>query len=222
MFDVVFLIAGKGERTNLPYNKVFHKINNKFLFMYALEKFIDLKECEKIVIVTNQDDFSKLNSEFDLDNQKIEITLGGEYRQDSVNKGIKLCKNEIVLIHDGARPNITKNEILKVYEQTLIKGAAVLAVKTKETIKQLVDGKIVTLDRTNLYNIQTPQGVKKSLYNQAVTMAKKDNYYATDDVGLLEKYLFINPEIVLGSYENIKVTTIEDIKYLEFLLKEEK
>lgn len=222
MFDTIFLIAGKGERTNLPYNKVFYKINGKSIYLYSLEKFLNLKECKKVIIVVSEDDISLLNHEIiNLDNlNKIEITVGGKMRQDSVENGIKRCESEVVLIHDGARALIKTSNILEVYEQAQQYNASVLAVQSKDTIKEMKDGIVTTLNREHLYQIQTPQGVNLKFYNQALIKAKHENFYATDDVSLLEKYLNIYPKIVLGSYLNFKVTTYEDIKYLEFLLKE--
>jgi len=223
MFDCILLIAGKGERSGLSYNKVFYTINKKPLFRYSLETFLDIKECRKIVLVIREDDIDLVKKEIEtLDNSRIEIVYGGNMRQDSVSNGIDKCESKVVLIHDGARPLVSKKNIDDVYINTLEYYSSVLAVKTIDTIKEVKDGKTRTLNRENLWNIQTPQGVNLEYYKISIKKAIKENYYATDDVSLLEKYMDTVPKIVEGSYQNIKATTYNDIEYIEYLIKEKK
>jgi 2-C-methyl-D-erythritol 4-phosphate cytidylyltransferase len=217
MFDLVLLMAGMGTRTNLVTNKVFYEIDGIPLFMYSLNKFKDLKECDKIILVVRDDELSLVEH---LASDRIIITTGGKMRQDSVYNGIKNSTNEIVLIHDAARYNIDMDEILAVYQATLKSGGAVLAAKVSDTIKEVVNNKIIkTLDRTNLWAMQTPQGVKRSVYLKAIQYANINNYYGTDDVELLEKYTNIVPVIVEGKANNFKLTTNADIKLAEIIIR---
>lgn len=221
MFDGIILAAGKGERSGLLYNKILYEINNKPLFMYSLEAFIKSKYCNKVILVINQaDEEAILYYLKSINSKNIELTYGGQMRQDSVANGINKCSSEVVLIHDGARPLVNVDEIEKVYEAAKTNNSSVLAVRTVDTIKELKDGKLITLNRDNLYNIQTPQGVKLDLMKNALNKAQVENFYSTDDVSLIEKYYDLSPKIVIGSYKNIKVTTSEDIDYLNYLLKE--
>lgn len=220
MFDAILLIAGKGQRSGLAYNKILYKVDGKPLFRYSLETFLSCEHCRKVIIVTTKDDYEQVSLAIsDLDLSRIEFTYGGNLRQDSVANGIDKCNSEVVLIHDGARPLIEKKHIIDVYEGALMYSSAVLAVKTIDTIKELKNGKLNTLNRDLLWNIQTPQGVDLKKFKKALTRAKTDKYYGTDDVSLLEKYYDISPKIIQGSYRNIKVTNPEDLDYVKYLIR---
>ena len=217
MFDLVLLMAGMGTRTNLNTNKVFYEIDGIPLFMYSLNKFKKLIECDKIILVVREDEISLVDH---LASDKIIITIGGKMRQDSVYNGIQKTTNEIVLIHDAARYNIGNEEIIAVYQSTLIHGGAVLAAKVTDTIKEVDNNTIIkTLDRTKLWAMQTPQGVKRTEYLKAIALAKTNKYYGTDDVELLEKYTDIIPVIVEGKATNFKLTTNDDIKLAEIIIR---
>jgi len=216
MFDAIILMAGKGERTGLPYNKTLYSIKGKPIFRYSLETFLACRECRKVVLVTAADEMN-LVRELVADLSRVELTIGGSHRRDSVNAGLALCSEAVVLIHDAARPLVTTEEIRDVYRQTLENKVAVLAVKTTDTIISTASG-YQTLDREHLWNVQTPQGVWLDAYRFALKEAIIDDYYPTDDSGLLVKYLNLTPAIVIGKSENIKVTSKSDLDYLEYLL----
>ena len=145
----------------------------------------------------------------------IAILEGGKERQDSVYEGIKKVPedSDIVLIHDGARPFIGTEQIKQTIDGGIRYGACVLGVKVKDTIKVVDDDNNIvdTPNRNNLWAIQTPQTFKKELIALAYQKAQNDNYCATDDSMLVEKYLDIKIKIVEGLYSNIKITTIEDL-----------
>jgi len=220
MFDAIILTAGKGSRSGLKYNKVLYRIDGKPLFKYSLEVFLSCNDCRRVVLVINKNEIDEVKAAIsDLDASRIELTYGGELRQDSVASGIEKCSNKIVLIHDGARPLIERKHIIDVYEGALMYSSAVLAVKTTDTIKEYKNGKLKTLNRDNLWNIQTPQAVELKKFKLALKRASAENFIATDDVSLLEKYFDITPRIISGSYRNIKLTTIEDLDYIKYLLR---
>lgn len=220
MFDCVILLAGKGKRSGLPYNKVLHEIGGKPLFRYSLEKFLESPSCRKAVLVCEQQETAVVR-ELVRDLERVEFARGGKERQDSVKAGMELCETDVVLIHDGARPFITVREIEEVYRAALANKAAVLAVRPKDTIVEAGKG-YRTIDRESLWRILTPQGMWRELYLEAVRQAEAESHYGTDDVGLLAKYLGIRPEIVQGSDLNIKVTTREDLLFSEFIIRREK
>jgi 2-C-methyl-D-erythritol 4-phosphate cytidylyltransferase len=155
------------------------------------------------------------------------VVLGGKRRQDSVDKGLKAVSKEAdwVLIHDGVRPFINKELISSVIKEAKKAGAAIVGVPVKATIKKLktqslkLKTKFVvekTLNRDNLWEIQTPQVFKKDLILKAYK--RFGNINVTDDAMLVEK-MGIKPRVVLGSYNNIKITTPEDLVIAKAIAK---
>lgn len=218
MFDAIILMAGKGTRANLGYNKVFYKLNNQPLYFYSLNEFKKIKECNKIILVVNKEDLDKVSF---LETDKIKIVLGGNARQDSVFNGVNEAESPTVLIHDGARANLKVKDIINLYNATKEFKVAVLANKVNDTIKVVNDGfASKTLDRSKLWAMQTPQGLNRRLFLDCLNKAKADSYYGFDDVELIEKYSDEKVKIVEGSNLNIKATREEDLHLLELLLKE--
>lgn len=218
MFDVIILMAGRGSRTNLTYNKVFYPINDIPLYQYSLQAFMDMVECQRIILVVHEDEVELVKHH---ESSRVLITTGGLTRQDSVSQGMKLVVSDYVLIHDGARPNIKSIDILAVYEAAKLYQASVLATPVVNTIKMCEDDfSVKTLDRTKLWAMQTPQGLKTSAFKEALVKASKDDYQGTDDVELMEKYLQIPARIVKGRDSNIKVTTDIDLQIMTLLMKE--
>lgn len=217
MFDCILLMAGTGKRSKLSFNKIKYKINDKPLFQYSLDVFLNVAECDKIILVVNEQEYDEYKS---LKSDRVDVVVGGERRCDSVYQGILKSSKDYVLIHDAARPNIKEKDVLDVYNSLLLHKASCLGVKVKDTIKEVKDGFAQnTLDRNNLMQIATPQGVDRLLLLEGLKN-KEINYY--DDVSVLEINYGIKPKIIDGGYNNIKVTTPEDIKYIEYLLKDKK
>src|SRR5690606_5947261 len=142
------------------------------------------------------------------------IVKGGRERQESVYEGLKRIKEEcIVLVHDGARPFVRIEHIQKLVQVTSEKSAAILAVPVKDTIKRAKDGIVQeTFDRSELWSIQTPQAFKLSLLKEAYEKAEMDGFTGTDDASLVER-IGHHVEIVEGDYNNIKITTKEDLYF---------
>ena len=133
-------------------------------------------------------------------------------RQDSVACGVLACQEELVLIHDGARCFIQKPEILNLLASLNNYGCATLAIPITDTIRMQEPNGCTLLDRTKLWAMQTPQAVSRSRYLEAYELAKKDGFYGTDDVALLEHAFGIKPILVPGRSDNIKVTTAFDLE----------
>jgi 2-C-methyl-D-erythritol 4-phosphate cytidylyltransferase len=151
----------------------------------------------------------------------IKVVPGGKERQDSVKNGLKAlpASAEIVAIHDGARPAVTVDLIEKSVLAAKKHGAAVVGVPVKDTVKQVGTmhyAVIRTLDRDQLWHAQTPQTFKVSLIKKAYSKLKGR---VTDDAMAVEK-LGKPVKMVMGSYENLKVTAPEDLKIVEAILKE--
>lgn len=216
MFDCVLLIAGRGTRTNLDYNKAFYEVNKKPLYIMALEQFLKSSYLEKMIVVAASEEIDKVHTQLqNYPQEKVIIVSGGKMRQDSVYEGVKLAKSPYVLIHDGARPFIKLEDIEKVYHAAVLHQAAVLATPLTQSIKEVKNDYIAkSISRENIYLTQTPQALKTDLFLECLNKAYQENYYGTDDVELVEKFSNVKVKIVLGSTDNIKITTPFDLKIL--------
>lgn len=192
-------------------NKLLEKINGKEVIRWTIEAF-EKSDVDEIIICANKSIMEELSVMF---NHK--IVEGGICRQASVYNGLKAIQSDYVLIHDGARPVISAELINRVIDFVKEKNAVSVMTKTIDTIKEVEDGKIInTIDRSKLYNTQTPQAFKYDLIRFAHDKFAGQNF--TDDAGMLEA-LNYDVYIIDGSYKNIKITTQSDIVLAENFLK---
>lgn len=209
-YSAIVLCAGKGSRSGLTYNKMLYRFKNKTVYEMTMEIFLNDERCKQIVVVTKEeelDDLKKL-----ILSKKIDYVFGGKERQDSVYNGLQVVKEDYVLIHDGARPYLKKENIDDILECLNKNDACLLVVPVKDTIKVCIDGNIVkTLPREQLVQAQTPQAFKTELIKRCYQKGKDKNYIATDDASLVEYFENIEVKAVLGSYSNIKITTPDDL-----------
>ncbi len=195
-------------------NKLLEKIYNKEVIKYTIEAF-EKSEVDEIIICANINIIEELKEIFK-HSQKVKIIEGGATRQESVFNGLKASECDYVLIHDGARPMISTDLINSAIEEVKTKKALTVATKTIDTIKEVIDGKIVrTIDRAKLYNTQTPQAFEYNLIKDAHMKLYGKNF--TDDAGMLEE-LGQTVYILNGSYKNIKITTQNDIDIAKIYL----
>ncbi len=224
MNGVVIVAAGTGSRMKKDINKQFIKLKNKEIVAYTIEKFYNSENIDDIVVVIREDEeeyFNKnIKEKYGFTN--IKVAHGGNERQDSVFNGIKMLKKEcdVVLIHDGARPFVTDDIIKRSINKANEHNAIVVGVKVKDTIKVVSDnGNIVdTPNRSYLWAVQTPQVFKYDIITKAYEDAYNNNYYGTDDAMLVERIGY-NVKMIEGSYNNIKITTQEDLEFGEQILK---
>ena len=217
MFDCVIVMAGRGERLGLGYNKALLNIGGMELFMHSVKTFSEIKECNKIILVTNINDAGKVRDIIKKYPYKTEIVIGGSRRQDSALEGVSAATSDIVLIHDAARPFVLKEDILNLYEAVFkTNNWATLASRVSDTIKE-INTSVKTLARDNLYAISTPQAVIKNEYINYVNDLSHENLL--DDMEPLELIKGQKPEIVIASNNNFKITTKSDIEYAKYLLE---
>ena len=203
-YDAIVVASGKGTRMRLSFNKVFLTIGNKTILERACQPFLEDKDCQRVIVVTQKENFDKV-----VVHEKVACVEGGLQRKDSVCNGLSLCKSPYVLVHDGARPFLEDKDLQKLKKQLRKCDAAILAHKATETVKKVVEGKIVaTLDRQELMFAQTPQGCKRKLLKEAYANIGDKEY--TDDASVLEAY-GVEVHIVEGSSRNRKITYIEDL-----------
>lgn len=211
-FSVVIPAAGMGSRMGLGYNKILLEIDNEPIYIKTIRKFLDIDECTEVIVVLSDSELTDLKPALLELSSKIKVCVGGSTRQASVFNGLSLVSEEYVLIHDCARPYITKEKILEVYEETVKHKAVLLSVPSKDSVKVVRDGCVVeSLARDTIYYAQTPQSFEISLIIKAHTLALADNYIGTDDTELVAKYTDVVVKNVVGDYSNIKITTKDDI-----------
>ncbi|MCI5628397.1 MAG: 2-C-methyl-D-erythritol 4-phosphate cytidylyltransferase [Clostridiales bacterium] len=225
MNSVVIVSAGRGSRMKADINKQFLKLQNKEVIAHTIDKFYNNENIGEIIVVVREDEaeFFKINIIEKYGYKNIKIAFGGSERQDSVYNGLKMvdenCK--IVLIHDGARPFVNNETIDSAIESAKENKCVIVGVPVKDTIKVIDENNNVcdTPDRSTLWSIQTPQVFDYSLIMKAHEKAREDNYYGTDDSMLME-YFGQKVKVVEGSYNNIKITTPEDLKIGEEILRD--
>jgi len=183
----------------------------------TLMGFQNSRHIDSIIIVTGKNDITFCKKEIveKFDIKKVShIIEGGKERQESVFKGLKILNNDtdIVLIHDGVRPFIKENYIEKIIKDTLKFGSCILGVKVKDTIKICDEKDIIqsTPERKYLWIAQTPQAFKYNIIMSAHKKAFEDGFIGTDDSMLVER-IGHKVKITEGDYDNIKITTSEDL-----------
>ena len=216
MNGVVIVAAGTGSRMNIGINKQFIKLEGKEIIAYTIEKFYNNSNIEDIVVVVKEDESEFFKKEI-LDKynfKNIKIAYGGKERQDSVYNGLKLLdeKCDVVLIHDGARPFVSDKIIDKSIEEAKEHKAIVVGVPVKDTIKVIDNDKNIvdTPNRSVLWAVQTPQTFDYNILIDAYKDAFKNKFYGTDDAMLVERIGY-KVKMLEGSYNNIKITTQEDL-----------
>lgn len=211
-YSVVIVAAGSGSRMGLGYNKMLFQLKNGHTILEeTVSKFYDDKRCKQVIVVASDYDLETFQTLFK--DKNIEFTKGGKTRQDSVYQGLKKVKQDYVFIHDGARPWISKDCINRIVEVLETKEACLLMMPVKDTIKVVEDGKVInTPKRSTLYLAQTPQAFVTKKIIKAYDQAYEKGIQATDDAQIMELCGDCEVYMVEGSYENMKVTTKEDIE----------
>jgi len=221
----LILAAGRGRRMGTAQKKPYLLLAGKPIVYHTLFEFEQSPLIDEIVLIVGQDEVeyarSSLVEAFQFTKVST-IVVGGIKRQDSVWEGLRAIKSdcEVVMVHDGVRPFISQALLQKTCQAMEDAGAAIVAVPVKDTIKTVSSQRevLTTLDRSTLWAIQTPQAFRRDILQKAFEKAIDDRFYATDDAALVER-LGEKVTIVEGSYENIKITTPEDLVLGEALLK---
>jgi len=215
MISVVIPASGAGTRFGANIPKQFLDLNGQQILQHTISIFQNISIVDEIAVAVPEGyghevenyGFSKVKH----------IVDGGESRAHSVFTSLKKLHSDtkIVLIHDGVRPFVTEELIDAIIQATKTNGAAIACIPVTDTIKKAnSSGKIIeTLDRNQLWSVQTPQGFTYDIIMKAYKQAEKDGALGqtTDDSALVER-LQIPVSIVPSSASNIKITTSEDLK----------
>jgi len=217
--------AGTGSRMNSGISKQYIIIDQIPVLARTLKVFNENKYIDEIILIINENDIEfcqeNIINKYNISKIK-KIVPGGSERQDSCASGVKSLSKDIVyvLIHDGARPFLTDDIIGSTLKSVKEYGVCCTCIPVKDTIK-VVDDEANIIDtppRRSLYAAQTPQGFKCDILKNIYAKAEYEKYTATDDVQIAEHYGYV-PHMVKGSYENIKITTKEDLYMAEGILK---
>ena len=224
-YEVVLPAAGSGKRMGAGQNKLFLTLVDKPILVHTLAVFERDENCTGIWLAVKDEEREFIESL--LVNYHITkvkgLPTGGAERQHSVYSCIKEMQAvEVVLVHDAARPFITIPTITKLATTAYEKGAAIAGVRAKDTMKIVENGLIKeTVDRDSLWMIQTPQAFRFDLLAEAEDVAEKVGFLGTDEAMLVER-LGHDIHIVESSYENVKMTTQEDLIFGEAILNRRK
>lgn len=212
MPSVIIVAAGKGKRTGKNIPKAFIKIDGIPLLFFSIEKF---KKFENIIIVLPSKYIAQWEQKIKRAYPEInfKIAKGGRRRQDSVFNGLAELdnKDEIVLIHDVARPFLSENLIKRVVIGVEKYGACIPVISIPDTVKK-IKNKFVrqTLNRDEIFLVQTPQGFKTGIIKSAYEKVKREKLKITDDSAVVEK-MGIDVYCVEGERLNFKITYPEDL-----------
>ncbi|MBP7088693.1 MAG: 2-C-methyl-D-erythritol 4-phosphate cytidylyltransferase [Candidatus Omnitrophica bacterium] len=206
---VIIVCAGEGKRLG-KIDKARLKLNGLLLFQYAVGIFLKIRPIKQVVLVLRKKDFSLAKRK--IKDSRVIIVQGGKQRKDSVQNGLAALAKDInyVLIHDGARPFVSIRQINIILKELKIFPAVICGLESPDTLK-IVKKEYVqkTIDRENIFLIQTPQGFKKTLLIKAYKKFRERNF--TDDAQLLE--LLGQPiRLVPGEIANFKITYPQDIR----------
>jgi 2-C-methyl-D-erythritol 4-phosphate cytidylyltransferase len=215
----LIVAGGKGTRIKSKVPKQFLDLDGLPILIHTLNAFYEYSPEINIVLVLPEDDFAIWNELCELHNYRKPLILerGGETRFQSVRNGLAKIHDEgLVAIHDGVRPLVSKNIIAASFRLAAVHGSAVATVRLKDSIRMTDQDTTRAMDRSRFRIVQTPQTFRISLIKEAYQI--KEDPSLTDDASVAEKSGHII-SLFEGSYENIKITTPEDLVIAEALWK---
>jgi 2-C-methyl-D-erythritol 4-phosphate cytidylyltransferase len=211
MIEAVIVAGGRGNRMGGVY-KQFSLIGKKQLFLYPVEKFLEYG-VKRVILVVPEEKVSQVEEDTVQFNKKIKVVPGGKRRQDSVFNGFKETSEEIVLIHDAVRPFISVELIDKIVRGVEEFGICAPGIPVRDTLKVYKGDEILwTRARSNLLQVQTPQGFKSKILEHIVSLFFEHSF--TDELAFAEK-LNYGIRWVEGDPLNIKITYPTDMKLSE-------
>lgn len=223
----IIAAAGLGRRMQQDIPKTYLPLAGKPILIHTLEVFEKVPEVHEVLVVVHPEDLEFCQEEIiapHLLKKVLRLVPGGKERQDSVYNALKVLMKEadeleVILVHDGVRPLVAPALVGQVVAAARRHGAAILGIPCQDTLKRVNSRKEVvdTVDRRELWQVQTPQAFRAALLWQAYQEAMCQSFYATDEAGLVEA--LGKPVVVVPSSPvNLKITTQDDLKMAEALL----
>ena len=207
--SVILLAGGRGSRLGTAVPKQFLALRGKSMAIHSFERFFQSPHVSEIIVVARPE----YHHLFATESKKILFAEPGQRRQDSVRSGLSVAsqESEFICIHDSARPFVTDESLTRVLEAAFHVGAAALGAPMKNTVKRVDESQhvIETLPRETLWQIHTPQVIRKDWLEKGVLQAEKAGVVVTDDVALVER-LGLPVQLIEESFANFKITTSED------------
>lgn len=224
MVTAVFPAAGSSKRMGGGVNKNLLELAGEQILLRTLKTFSKVERINFLIVAVAAHEVETV--------EKLlrgarglkpwRVTVGGSERQYSIANGLRLLPDDaqIVLVHDAARPLVTVQTINEVIDAAEQFGGAIAAIPEKNTIKVIdAEGFVrYTPPRAELVSVLTPQGFRREILLQAYDRAAEENFLGTDDSSLVER-LGVRVKVVAGGYQNIKITTPEDIRIAETFLR---
>lgn len=211
--SAIIAAGGIGARMKLNMPKQFYRLSGKTILEYAAKPFGDSELISEIIIVTLPECIEICREELRFLQKPLKVVKGGETRQQSVYNGLLAANDscELAVVHDGARPFVTVNEISAVVNAA-DNCAAVIGTRVSETIKFVNPGGFVesTPERNRLWAMQTPQAIPYGVFMNAYKKADETGFSATDDVTLAE-LVGCPVKVIEGSGKNLKITSETDL-----------
>jgi 2-C-methyl-D-erythritol 4-phosphate cytidylyltransferase len=224
--SAIIVAAGKGKRMGTQISKQFLLLEGKEILAHTVGRFEQFSKIQEIILVSGRNDLEEVRAMVRSYGWKkvTAIVAGGKERQDSVKCGLNALskQTEIVLIHDGVRPFVTEEMIDCSIDAARKYDGCVLGVQAKDTLKICDQNGFVleTPERSAMWHIQTPQTFSKECIEKAYEKAEQQGFLGTDDASVAE-FAGMKIKVIQGSYQNIKITTKEDILIGACFLKEE-
>ncbi len=222
-FAVILAAAGQSSRFGDPhYKKPFASLNNKAVWLYSAERFLNRSDVKQLLVVIAAEDQEDFASRFGANRAVLgfDVVLGGAQRCQSVENALARVRDDCqyVVVHDAARPCLADEWIDRVLTAGVESGAAILATPIEATVKRSRDGRVVneTVSREGLWLAQTPQVFRRQLLQDA--FAARGSFLPTDEAQLVEHFGHA-VSIVVGSPLNIKITTKADLSLAAACLK---
>lgn len=225
MVTAIFPAAGSSTRMGSGVNKNLLKLAGEPILIRTLKTFSQVERIKFLIVAVAEHEVETVEKLLSATKnlKSWRVTIGGSERQYSIANALKLLPDdaEIILVHDAARPFISVQTIDNVIDAVEQFGGAIAAVPAKDTIKIVDEEGFVkyTPPRREMAVVQTPQGFKREILLRAYDKAAEENFLGTDDSSLVER-LGVRVKVVTSRYENIKITTPEDIHVAETILRD--
>lgn len=216
--SVVIVAAGRGKRFGSKKNKVLWPLGGRPVLEWSLRAYASVPSVREIIVVCSNSDRRAVSHIAKRFSKVSQVVLGGKERFDSVWEGLQRVDvtSDVVLIHDAARPLISKRLIQETVRQSAKVGGAIVAIPVADTIKRSMDGRKVreTVARETLWRAQTPQGFRRARFVKAYESARRARVLTPDDAAIAERF-GIPVAIVPGEEANLKITRRADLRLVE-------
>lgn len=224
-------VVARGKEKKAPPSKQFTELGGVPILIHTLRRFAAVDAVSELWVALRENEIAGFRERLEkeaknLRKKKVELVIGGEHRQQSVQSALNALKadaDDIVLVHDAVRPFVTAEVICEVIDAAQKYGAAIAGLPAVDTVKQVertAEGALIkaTIPRAAIVMAQTPQGFRYSVIKKAFDEAASDEFLGTDESSLVERSGH-EVAVVMGSPRNIKITTPSDMELAEFYLE---